>query len=168
MLSADEDITWNGNEFALTICGEPPNHSEKPLSDYPKCQKEEIFGAQGYFIENTYHHNDSDCFSLGSITSKPHVSHELHRNTSYLTIDFFGGSTCKESPNLKYSALVRIQCSAFEQPLEYDGDVSCEHWFSMKHPAGCAVHQVWVKQFYSISRLFLKNFWMGPISSILT
>ena len=45
-LQAEEEITFNGNQFALTVCGEPPNHHQKPLEDYPNCQDESIAGAQ--------------------------------------------------------------------------------------------------------------------------
>ena len=139
-MDAQEEITWNGNQFALTVCGNPPDHTVKPLVDYPKCQAADIAGAQGYFIEDTYKKNSSDCFSLGNIQSQPHLSKD-RRDKSFLTIDMFGGSPCAKNPNIPYSALVRIECAPVEHELEYDGDVNCEQWMSLRHPAACAVHQ---------------------------
>lgn len=46
-----------------------------------------------------------------------------------------------DNENLKYSAMVRITCDPVEHELEFDGSVNCEEWFSLRHPAGCAIHQ---------------------------
>jgi hypothetical protein len=77
---AQEEMNWNGNEFALVLCGVPPDHTTEPLKNFAKCQDDEIFGSQGYFIQDFYKKNSSECYSLGNPLTQPHASVDARNN----------------------------------------------------------------------------------------
>ncbi|CBY39018.1 unnamed protein product, partial [Oikopleura dioica] len=138
-LKAQDTVTYDGKEFILSICGPTPDAHEDPLKAFPKCA--ELPYEQGYFIESFYRKENSNCSSIGNVQGQPHTSFMKHSNTTAITVDFFGGSKCKEDPEQSYSAVVRLSCAAFPHELEYDASSGCEHWFSMLHPAACEIRQ---------------------------